>query len=305
MAKLVDEKRSYGIANEGESNSNIKRVSFYRWKDRDNNIRLIGEPVMVRTYYLPKSAYNPTDIFNENAFDRETNEHYLPKMINCPDWNIEERKFENNGDVLRSLNKIANEMLKIGKDNGLPADQIKKWEDIRNKTISTVQYKWLCFDRDMPYVVEDGRIKEPKQLTGYQIITFSKSLFEMVVAAQESYGDDDIYDIDKGCDLVIKKSVDSKTKKAVWSVQLKMNGRTVSETPLTDEERALEMPNLMELSNKQVPNELIMSNLQEEYVEMLNDPNFEEIINNNNYKQAPAKNETAKSKSKDDEDVPF
>lgn len=304
MAKLITEKRSYGIVNEGETNGfNNKRISFYRWKDRDNNIRLIGQPVMVRTYYLPKSAYNPTDIFVDNAFDRENNEHPLPKMINCPDWNIEERKFENNGDVLRSLNKIANEMLKIGKENGLPATEIKKWEDIRNKTIPTLQYKWLCFDRDMPYVVEDGKIKEPKQLTGYQIITLTKSLFEMVVAAQESYGDDDIYDIDKGCDLVIKKSVDSKTKKAVWSVQLKMNGRTVSETPLTEEERALEMPNLMELSNKQVPNELIMSNLQSEFVDMLNDPSFEEIINNNNYKGNTAK--TTQKDSEPQDEVPF
>lgn len=282
MAKLIDDKKSYGIGNQNESNQGTsKRVSFYKWKDGDNVVRLIGEPIMVRTYYLPKSSYNATEIFNADAFNKEANEHAIPKVINCPDWNIEERKFENNGDVLRSLNKIANEMLKIGKENGLPPAELKKWEGVRSKTMPTLQYKWLCFDRDMPYVVEDGRIKEPKELTGYQIITLSKTLFEMVIAAQESYGDDDIFDLQKGCDLVFKKSIDSKTKKAVWAVNLKMNGRMVAETPLTEEEAKLEMPNLIELSGRQIPNELIMNNLLSEYAEMINDPSFEEVINSN------------------------
>ena len=284
MAKLIDDKKSYGIGNQNEGNNNTgssKRVSFYKWKDGDNVVRLIGEPIMVRTYYLPKSSYNATEIFNADAFNKETNEHAIPKVINCPDWNIEERKFENNGDVLRSLNKIANEMLKIGKENGLPPAELKKWEGVRSKTMPTLQYKWLCFDRDMPYVVEDGRIKEPKELTGYQIITLSKTLFEMVIAAQEAYGSQDIFDKSLGCDIVFKKSIDAKTKKAVWAVNLKMNGRMVAETPLTEEELKLEMPNLLQLSGRQIPNELIMSNLLGEYAEMINDPSFEEVINAN------------------------
>ena len=303
MAKLIDEKKSYGIGNQSENTQTSKRISFYRWKDGDNVVRLVGEPIMVRTYYLPKSSYNATELFNPDAFNKDANEHALPKVINCPDWNIAERKFENNGDVLRALNKIANEMLKIGKENGLASAQLKKWQGVRNKTMPTLQYKWLCFDRDMPYVVEDGRIKEPKELTGYQIITLSRTLFEMVIAAQESYGEDDIFDVQKGCDLVFKKSIDSKTKKAVWAVNLKMNGRRVAETPFTDEEKALEMPNLLELSGRQIPNQLIMNNLLGEYAEMINDPSFSEIINSNNTNFVKG---TSENTDKDDVDnVPF
>lgn len=312
MAKLITEKKSFGIGNVNEnSNVSAKRVSFYKWKDGDNVIRLIGEPIMVRTYYLPKSSYNSVDIFNADAFNKQINEHAIPKVINCPDWNIEERKFEDNGDVLRKLNKTAYLMVSAMKDNGsVDPAEIKKWENIRLKTTATLQYKWLCFDRDMPYVVEDGRIKEPKEHTGYQIITLSKTLFEMVIAAQESYGDDDIFDKEKGCDLVFKKSIDTKTKKAVWAVNLKMNGRMVAETPLTEEELSIEMPNLLELSGRQIPNELIMNNLQKEYVEILNDDGVQTMIDssNNGYanssKNAPAKNNEA-IEEEDEDDIPF
>jgi hypothetical protein len=71
MAKLIAEKKSFGIGNVNEnSNVSAKRVSFYKWKDGDNVIRLIGEPIMVRTYYLPKSSYNSVDIFNTDAFNK-------------------------------------------------------------------------------------------------------------------------------------------------------------------------------------------------------------------------------------------
>ena len=93
-----------------------------------------------------------------------------------------------------------------------------------------------------------------------------------------------------------------------------MNGRMVAETPFTEEEEALEMPNLIELSGRQIPNELIMSNLLGEYAEMINDPSFEEVINANytsyvkssSTKSNSTVNNTEDDSAIDDEDnVPF
>lgn len=304
MSYLSDMKAKYSNQNNNSGN-NSKVVGFYNWKDGDNIVRLVGKPIMTRTYYLPMSSFNKIDIFKKDAFDKENNKEFaLPKVINSPNWNIEQECFEDNGDVLLSLNKIANEMIKVGTENGLPAEEIEKWKRIRNKTIPTLQYKFLCFDRDMPYVLEDGKIKQPRELSGYKIITFSKTLFEMIIAAQETYGDDDIFDVQKGADLVIKKSTDPKTHKVVWAANLRMIGRSVAETPLTDEEKALQMPNLLEISNKQIPNEQIMHNLLDEYAQMINDPEFEEIIHSKGGSKK-AESQQQNSDNEESDDVPF
>ena len=307
MSYLSDMKAKHANQSSAKSGNSTKIVGFYSWKDGDNIIRLVGKPIMTRTYYLPMSSFNKIDIFKKNAFDKENNKQFaIPKVINSPNWDIENEKFVDNGDVLLYLNKIANEMIKVGTENGLSAEEINKWKAIRSKTIPTLQYKFLCLDRDMPYVIQDGKIKQPRQLAGYKIVTLSKTLFEMIVAAQQSYGQDDIFDPENGADLVIKKSVDPKTHKVVWAANLRMIGRSVAETPLTDEEKALEMPNLLQISNKQIPNEQIMHNLLDEYSEMINDPSFDQIIHSKGYK----KNQTDADKQddsqpKNDDDVPF
>lgn len=312
MSYLSEMKAKYSNQGGNTNNNTSKMVAFYNWKDGDNIIRLVGKPIMTRTYYLPMSSFNKIDIFKKNAFDKENNKEFaLPKVINSPNWDIENETFVDNGDVLLSLNRISNEMIKVGTENGLPPEEIDKWRKIRNKTIPTLQYKFLCLDRDMPYVIEDGKIKEPRELAGYKIITFSKTLFEMIIAAQENYGDDDIFDIEKGCDIVIKKSTDPKTHKVVWAANLRMIGRSVAETPLTEEELAIEMPNLLELSNKQISNEQIMYNLQDEYVEMINDPEFEQIIHSKGYKKNENSSNVKPTSTNDsveeqnEDDVPF
>ena len=306
MSYLSEMKAKYASQVKTNSNNNNKIVGFYNWKDGDNIVRLVGKPIMTRTYYLPMGSFNKTDIFKKNAFDKESNKEFaLPKVINSPNWDIENERFVDNGDVLLSLNKIANEMIKVGTANGLSAQEINKWKDIRTKTIPTLQYKFLCLDRDMPYVIEDGKIKEPRVLAGYKVITFTKTLFEMIIAAQETYGQDDIFDVDKGADLVIKKSVDPKTHKVVWAANLRMIGRTVAETPLTDEEKALQMPNLLQISNKQIPNEQIMHNLLEQYATMINDPAFEQIINSKNFKKNDQKSQENSDSNSNYNDVPF
>ena len=311
MSYLSEMKAKYANQNGNNGNNNAKMVAFYNWKDGDNIVRLVGKPIMTRTYYLPMSSFNKIDIFKKDAFDKQTNKQFaLPKVINSPNWNIENECFEDNGDVLLYLNKIANEMVRVGTENGLQAQEIDKWKKIRSKTIPTLQYKFLCLDRDLPYVMEDGKIKQPRELSGYKIITFSKTLFEMIIAAQENYGDDDIFDIQKGCDIVIKKSTDPKTHKVVWAANLRMIGRSVAETPLTDEEKALEIPNLLEISNKQIPNEQIMHNLLDEYVQMITDPSFDQIIHSKGYKRNDVvsdnnSNEGQIQEQESNDDIPF
>lgn len=310
MSYLSEMKAKYNTPQNNNNQTN-KMVGFYTWKDGDNVVRLVGKPIMTRTYYLPMSSFNKVDIFKKDAFDRENNKQMaLPKVINSPNWDIENEKFVDNGDVLLSLNRISNEMIKVGTQNGLPAQEIDKWKKIRNKTIPTLQYKFLCLDRDMPYVLQDGKLKQPRELSGYKIITFSKTLFEMIIAAQENYGEDDIFDVEKGCDIVIKKSTDPKTHKVVWSVNLRVIGRSIAETPLTEQEKELEIPNLLEISSKQIPNEQIMNNLLDEYSEMINDPSFEQIIHSNNFVKNQKKNTNAVEQDgvqniDSQDDVPF
>lgn len=318
MSLLTDMKNKYSSNGNQKGNGNFTRsITYYNWKSGDNNIRLVGKPIVTRTYYLPKSIYSPIDIFNKDAFDRETNENAIPKVMNCANWDIESEEWKDNGDVLFNLNKIAREMIRVGQEQGVPAESLKEWELIKSRTNPSLQYRWLGFDRDSPYVLEtiNGRttIKEPKELAGYKLMTFQKTMFEQLCAAQEAYGDDDIFSEDKGCDLVVKK-IDG--NKATYTVQLKMNGRQVVETPLTDEERAIEVPNLFEICGKQVPNELVMANLLDKYVDMLNDPTFSDIINGSNKQtksssttsskaSKPTKNVDSAMETEDEDDIPF
>lgn len=287
MSFLSGMKEKYDSSKNGQGKNGFnKNIVYLNWKSGDNNIRLVGKPIVTRTYFLPKGQYSPIDIFNKNAFDREENENAIPKVINCANWDITEEAWKDNGDVLFNLNKIANEMLRVGKEQGVSQDELKKWELISLKTKPAIQYRWIGFDRDSPYVLEtiNGRtvIKEPRELVGYKIITFPKTAFTQLCGAQDAYGDEDIFSEDKGCDLVVKKIDGGQT---TWTVQLKMNGRQVLETPLTDIEKEFEQPNLLEVCGKQIPNELIMVNLLDEYVDMLNDPTFSDIINGSNKSQ--------------------
>ena len=316
MSLLSDMKNKYSSSSKPNNGGNFTRsISYFNWKSGDNNIRLVGKPIVTRTYYLPKSMYSPIDIFNKDAFDRETNENAIPKVINCANWDIELEEWRDNGDVLFNLNKIAREMLRVGQEQGVAQEDLKKWELIKNKTNPTLQYRWLGFDRDSPYVLEtiNGRttIKEPKELAGYKLMTFQKTMFEQLCAAQEAYGDEDIFSEDKGCDIVVKKIDGNKT---TWTVQLKMNGRQVLETPLTDEEKNIEAPNLFDICGKQIPNELVMANLLDEYVDMLNDPTFADIINGNTKQNKSTVSTSTKTKpnsvdntvdTEDEDDIPF
>lgn len=311
-------KDKYASNGSARGNGGFSRsISYFNWKSGDNNIRLVGKPIVTRTYYLPKSIYSPIDIFKKDAFDKESNENAIPKVINCANWDIETEEWKDNGDVLFSLNKIAREMLKLGEETGVAPEELKKWDLIKNKTNPTLQYRWLGFDRDTPYVLEttsSGRtvIKEPKELAGYKLMTFQKTMFEQLCSAQEAYGNDDIFSEDKGCDLVVKKIDGTKT---TWTINLKMSGKQVLETPLTEQEKEFEMPNLLEICGKQIPNELVMNNLLEEYVDMLNDPSFSEIINNSGKKNSSSTTNSKSTKTPktspnikdedEDEDIPF
>lgn len=314
MSLLSEMKNKYNAnANRNNGNNFARSISYMTWKSGDNNIRLVGKPIVTRTYYLPKSQYSPIDIFKKDAFDRETNENAIPKVINCANWNIQTEEWEDNGDVLFGLNKIAREMLKVGAEQGVSPEELKKWDLIKSKTNPTLQYRWLGFDRDNPFVLEmvNGRyvIKEPREMAGYKLMTFQKTVFEQLCAAQESYGDDDIFSEEKGCDIVVKRMDGNKTS---WAVGLKMNGRSVAESPLSDEEKAFEMPDLFEICGKQIPNELVMYNLLDEYVDMLNDPSFAEIIKASAKSSTTAKtskptvkNVEPEDESSDEDEIPF
>ena len=230
---------------------------WHNWKDGDQVVRFVGDVVITKTYWIAKSNFNKLALFPDSAFEGEG---ALPKTINCANWNIETEKFEDKGDILSLLNKIAREVLKVG--GTLDAETKDKFELLKRRTDTQTTYRWNIIDRDEPKD-ENG---QPK---GYLITNIGFELFDDLMAIHGDYQPSLFTSPDEGIDIKVSKTINNGNTKSRADPLLKRGSMVIS--PLTEEERQWELLNIKDICGKQTDQDLLFSKLLPEWQDLIND----------------------------------
>ena len=243
---------------------------FYNFKDGDNIVRLVGEYLKVKTHRIaPANFPNWKDAGLCKALAFQRGEDRLPDTVVCSDLDVDnELPTKEKTCPICRLNEIARQFI-----NESQTELDKAGKDflfgVIQRTTSRVQYKWNIIDRENPEITQTVE-GESKQVLGYKVSSLGVGAFEDVkgIFKQVKF---DISDPEKGIDINIIKArtprSDGKTQVS-YSAQVVLDGSTLKVTPLTDEEKAMELHDLKRLAGKQIASELIVSNFHEDLREL-------------------------------------
>ncbi len=106
--------------------------------------------------------------------------------------------------------------------------------------------KWNILDRDDPYIVE-ATDKGERKVLGYKIATVGMEAWNDIEGIFTQCGFD-ISDVNGGIDINICRTEGKKTSYAARAI---LEGGSVKKTPLTEEEKALQLHDLKRLCGKQ------------------------------------------------------
>lgn len=250
-------------ASRPQSGGNRSRMRgiWHAWEEGPNRIRLGGDFVEVRTHFIaPNAKRKSRGLCIPEAFKGDDK---LPQVINCPDWDIETaRPKKEKTCKVCALNRIAREALASN-----PTDEEKKFfEALRSETRASQVLKWNALDRDNPFVLSVTGDKETKVL-GWKIASIGPEAMADILGIFKQVGYD-ICDPDKGIDIEVVK--DSKgASRTTYSARAVIEGTSLKVTPLTAEERALELHDLKKMCGRQVPAESIVNALHEDLRQIL------------------------------------
>lgn len=248
-----------GGGNNGNRSS--LRGIYLDWQDGPNNIRLSGDFLEVKTHFIaPAPKRKDPGLCQAEAFKGDDR---IPMVINCPDWDLdtEEAKDEKTCPICK-LHRIASQVL----DENPGPEEKKLYEKLRSDTRPRSQLKWNVLDRDNPQIKSiEG--DEEKELLGYKIASVGmeawndiEGIFDQVKA--------DISDPDDGIDICVVKSYDKKKGRVTYSAKAIIEGKSLKESPLTDEERALELHDLKVRCGRQTPNDKVIDALHGDFREI-------------------------------------
>lgn len=241
--------------------SNLPRENiWFEWGERDEHvIRLVGDFKWIKTHWIGESKFGKDiPILNSSAFKGDNK---IPMSVACGNWDVESESEDpaaDNCPVCR-LSRNADMMLKKYGADLTEADKeiLKK---IRSKCAAKSTYVFKCIDRDNPYV-DDAKTKK-----GFKIIKMTYDLFSAVIELSKKMNGVSIISEDEGIDITIKRSKanDKGGGKYSYSVLPVMNGMTVKQTPLSDEERAYHDIDLAKFAGKPIDKERFEEELMDE-----------------------------------------
>jgi len=280
---------------ESESKNSRKRMKgiYFSFKEGSNIVRLVDNFLQVRTHYIaPNPKQKDKGFCGADAFSG-TGDEYLPYMINCTNWDVEKEEW--NEDRTCPICKIRENAFAQIRAGGLSDEAKKKLETITQKAKPRRAFKWNVIDRDDPYAIEISENNEESKVLSYKIATIGIEAWRDIHGIFESLKLD-ITDIEKGVDIEIIK--DSSGSRVQYSARAVMDGLSVKQTPLTDEEKKLELHDLNAMCGKQTSISLIESNLRSEYIPMLKD---EEEVKTKEVKETKKTKETKEAKKTKEE----
>ena len=252
----------------GMKKSSIKGI-FHQFKDGDNPVRLVGEFVQVKTHFIaPSPKRKDRGLCQQEAFEGEDK---LPQVVNCADWDINgEKETKEKTCVICKLNALAREMLKNSK---LTAEDKEHFKALSAATYARTSLKWNILDRDDPYVVQNTDDGE-KKILGLKISTIGMEAWTDIEKIFHQLGFD-ITDPVKGIDININKG--SNGARVKYSANAIMQGITVKQTPMTEEELALEKHDLKKICGSEVDQAKVLSALHVDLRSYLEDVATEPI----------------------------
>jgi hypothetical protein len=250
---------------QGGGGNRVKGI-YHNWKDGSNIIRLVGDYVEVRTHFIaPSPKRKDRGLCQASSFQGEEK---LPQVINCLDWDIAtEHPKKTKTCPICKLNAVARAVL-AEKENP-PTDEEKKFfEALRSATRSNVTNKWNILDRDDPFVIETKDSKE-EQVLGFKIASIGPEATNDIFGIFKQVGRDTCGP-DDGIDIEVIR--DSKGARTTYSARAVIAGTSLKVTPLTAEERALELHDLKVRCGKQVDADKIIDAMHEDLRKIIEIP---------------------------------
>lgn len=296
--KAIDENNKGGFDRNENIFLDIKKPGTYR-------IRFVGEWVQVHSHFIGNGPFTEAKLYPDSAFEGENR---LRKFVNCADFDCHsEMPKSKKRCVICQINKTADEI--VNDRNVRLDDETIEWlKKVRKTTKAKSRYLFPCIDRDNPEVAPGKK--------GIKIVEFPIKLFTNLNTLIVKNQDLDFFSYD-GEAPELDIDVKGTGKDAIYSVNFVMSGREVKTTVLTDEEKALEVPDLFKIMCKMPSQKALFEKLDNDVKEIIRDfvPEDED-----NEDEQPAAQETKKAeeprkdrfgrtvqKSDDDEtaNVPF
>ena len=285
--KRVQEREDKDTGGKFDRNAKI----FKNIEDGVSHLRLVGFWTEIKRHSIGPSKFSPVSLYEEKEF---TGEEALRKQPTCADWNPDtEMAVEEKTCVLCRLHSAASKLLFEGED--MDEQQKDYLKAIRKATGTKSHHYFLCIDRDNPEIAPGRK--------GFKIVDFPSGkggLWEKFSQLVNQYPAISITDADEGIDLVVsrKKGADNKYE---YGLNFDMDGITAKKTPLTEEEKAYEKPDIKTIFGKTVPAQVLYDRLK---------PEFKSMLDNAGFKLAEANESTepveAEQPPEDmDENVPF
>ena len=252
------EEREEQQARKRESFGERVKGRWMNWEWGDNQIRLVDGWIEIRQCYIaPSQAMGTKGLCSQDAF---SGQNALPYFVNCSDWDIEKESWKNVSQCpIRNINKFArklvNDFQSREKQGETLDDQDREdfafFQELVQASRIGKKYVWPIISRDNPnviYVSEDGSERED---LGIRFATMGPEAFQEVSGIFKQIGGD-ITDPEKGLDIIIKKSKDGRVS---YSADIVLEGEGVDKrilvTPLSDKEKALEIPDLNAIYNSE------------------------------------------------------
>lgn len=246
-AQALKDAASLGNRNGGGNfaNDNI----WFDWgKKEEHTIRIVGDFIITRSHWIGESKYSSVTLLDAAAFKGENK---LPMSVACGNWDSSTESVDPDGDAcpICVLGAKADKMLQLHGKELQDADK-EVLKAIRKQCTPKCQYLFKVIDRDNPYLDED------KTRKGYKILRAPEKLLEAITQLSKSMKGIGISSPDEGIDIVIKKVVSDKKKSDVTYTALAvMDGMTVRQTPLTEEERNYHDIDLHKFAGKPIDKE--------------------------------------------------
>ena len=267
MGSILDKIKNENITRNTGGKFSKQTDIWFKFKDGENVIRLVGGYLRVDTHYLaPAIKRKDRGLCPQDVFDRN-NENPLPISVNCLNWDVANEKPMADGHrncPICKLWRIAQDKLR---DKKLPEDQKKFYDNLKQKCRPVTNFKWNIIDRANPQVTETTPEGEVRKILGYKVASFGMEAFGDIKGIFMQLEPRDLSDKDQGADVIVEKT--SKSDKTSYSARVVMKGGVAAETTLSSEERKMVAHDLMRLNGKMTDPEAIVAALHDDIKEVL------------------------------------
>lgn len=258
MSRMLDRIKAAQERKASSGGFNSEDNIFFDFTEGVHRVRLVGEWVCCHSHWIAPSKYSTMCFYDEKSF---VGEDKLRKNVNCADFDPDtETKTKERTCTICQLRTAANDLLYNCKDS-LDKEQEEYLKEIAKAAYPRERYFFLCIDRDSPEVAPGKK--------GLKIIEFPSTLMDMFFDKASKNADIECCSDEEGVDFILSRKKDG--KKTVYGIEYAMKGRSIDTTPLTEEERAYERPDIKKIMCRMPDQARLYDDMLPQYREILDD----------------------------------